>query len=138
MGSGFWKLCFTWLHCTAVMICLNYFVNYFLYIILCCAINWFDLIWHDHIIVTSSPWHTFSVSFLLLIPHGGAWSTAYFMATPMRTAFSCNQKNCAWMVAWECYICENILEESVTSLEDKLSRDFRYLKVNIGCSLMGE
>ena len=29
----------------------------------------------------------------------------------------------------------SILEESVTSLEDKLSRDFRYLKVNIGCKL---
>ena len=31
-----------------------------------------------------------------------------------------------------------ILEESLTSLEDKLSRDFRYLIVNIGCRLMGE
>ena len=29
-----------------------------------------------------------------------------------------------------------ILEESLTSLEDKLSRDFRYLKVNIGCKLL--
>ena len=29
-----------------------------------------------------------------------------------------------------------ILEESVTSLEDKLSCDFRYLNINIGCRLM--
>ena len=29
----------------------------------------------------------------------------------------------------------DILEESMTSLEDKLSRDFQYLKVNIGCKL---
>ena len=26
-------------------------------------------------------------------------------------------------------------KESLTSLKDKLSRDFRYLKVNIGCKL---
>ena len=32
----------------------------------------------------------------------------------------------------------DILEESLTSLEDKLSRDFRYLNVNIGCRLMGK
>ena len=32
---------------------------------------------------------------------------------------------------------QTILEESLTSLEDKLSRDFRYLNVNIGCRLMG-
>ena len=30
---------------------------------------------------------------------------------------------------------DGILEESMTSLEDKLSPGFRYLKVNIGCNL---
>ena len=32
----------------------------------------------------------------------------------------------------------SILEESLTSLEDKLSRDLRSLNVNIGCRLMGK
>ena len=37
---------------------------------------------------------------------------------------------------WNMNLLEHrILEESLTSLEDKLSQDFQYLKVNIGCEL---
>ena len=35
-------------------------------------------------------------------------------------------------------LCVSILEESLTSLEDKLSRYFRYLNVNISCRLIGK